>query len=398
MRTLLLLLLAPLAGIADDIAVTADFPNGSCRVEEIDQKARIIKFQPTTHKDRGWVCWWYLKVTGVPKGETVTLDLGSNTSFATPGRAMFSTDNKTWKHTAPGKKVNGRMIYQHVVDSDTIWFAWGPPFTLEDANQLLKKCAERNKHATIFELAKSADGRSVPAIKIEEPGVKDSERLGIWIQARQHAWESGGSWVGKGLIDWLLSDDDAATALRKKSTIIFVPIMDVDNVERGAGGKNQVPHDHNRDWIEQPVFPAVLAAQKKITEMHQAGRMDFFIDLHNPAPDDGMPFFFVSPPEMLTPRGRQNTDNFVTAVRKEMVGPMKLSPNTRPSGPAYDKNWKAISKNWVSELTKNHAVSVTLETTWNSINSTAEGYQKVGEQLGRGMERYFREPTREPVK
>jgi hypothetical protein len=388
-----MVLLTQLVAFGDDLSVRADFPSGSANVESIDQKTRTIRFAPTTHKDRGWVCWWYFKLDGATKGETITLDLGGGNAFALPDQAMVSVDNKTWKHTKPGKRADGRIVYQHPVEAETVWFAWGPPFTLDDASQLLEECKKKSKHATIFELAKSKDGRGVSALRIEEPGV-EKNRLGIWIQARQHAWESGGSWVGKGLIEWLLSDDAAARDLRQKATIIFVPIMDVDNVERGAGGKNQVPHDHNRDWIETPVHPEVVAAQKLIAQMHAAGRFDLFIDLHNPGPSDRQPFFFVAPPDLLSAKGRQNVDAFLVAAQKEITGPLKLAPTPRLSGPNYDKNWKAISKNWVTELTKNHAVAVTLETSWNTPHSTQDGYLRVGKELGLAIERYFREPTR----
>ena len=80
---------------------------------------------------------------------------------------------------------------------------------------------------------------------------------GVWIQARQHAWESGSSWVGKGLLDWAVSQDPLAVQLRRSTTIHFVPIMDVDSVAEGAGGKDAVPRVHNRDWDASPVYPEV---------------------------------------------------------------------------------------------------------------------------------------------
>ena len=72
----------------------------------------------------------------------------------------------------------------------------------------------------------------------------------------------------------------AAETLRKRALITIIPIMDVDNVERGAGGKNQKPHDHNRDWWDMSVWPEVQAAMKQIAEagagvilyMRQEGR------------------------------------------------------------------------------------------------------------------------------
>lgn len=379
---------------AADLKVVADFPGGSARVEGIDQKTRTVRIVPTPHADRGWVCWWYFKLEGVEKGETITLDVGGGV-WATPDQAAVSTDDKAWKHTAAGKReAKDRIVFRHTAEADTLWFAWGPPFTLRHARELIDAATKANKHATAFELCQSKDGHAVPGLKVEEPGVPDADRLGIWVNARQHAWESGSSWVCRGFVEWLLSDDEAAKALRKKATVYVVPIMDVDNVERGAGGKNQKPHDHNRDWTGKAVHPEVRAAMKRLGEMHAAGRLDLFLDLHNPAAGDKTPFFFVPPPELLAQRGRDNLDRFLTAARKEMVGPPAVSAKPRESGANYDPMWKAISKNWVAAETKGGAVAVTLETSWNTRYGTTDGYRLVGKELARAVELYLRESPR----
>ncbi|MCS6851028.1 MAG: M14 family zinc carboxypeptidase [Gemmataceae bacterium] len=389
----LLSLIVPLPAAAE-LKVVADFPNGSARVEAIDQQTRTIRVLPYPHLDRGWVCWWYFKVEGIQPGDTISLDVGGGV-WATPERASFSTDNRTWKHTAPGERQKDRITYRQRVDATTAWFAWGPPFTLKDAQELVQRWATQSPHATAFELTRSKEGRVVPGLRVAQQGVKDEERLGIWVNARQHAWESGSSWVCKGFIDWLLSDEPAAETLRRKASVAIIPIMDVDNVERGAGGKNQKPHDHNRDWSDEAVWPEVQAAIKEITALNQAGRFDLFVDLHNPDAGSRNPFFVVPPTELLSPVRRQNLDSFLHACRAEMTGPLTLSPTSRQHGAKYDpKNWRRISKNWVCTHSRDHVVAVCLETSWNTPHSTTEGYQRVGRELGRGIERYFRESRR----
>jgi hypothetical protein len=45
-------------------------------------------------------------------------------------------------------------------------------------------------------------------------------------------------WVAQGFAEWLLSDRDADAAwLRQHGEVFIVPIMDVDNVATGNGGK-----------------------------------------------------------------------------------------------------------------------------------------------------------------
>ena len=391
--TCCLFLVLPAAAAAADLKVVGDFPGGSARVEGIDQAARVIRVQPYPHAERGWVCWWYFKIEGIEPGETITIDL-SGGAFATGDRAFLSFDNRDWKQTEAGQRAKERITYKVRIDAKEAWFAWGPPYLLKHANDAVQAAAKKSPHATAFELCKSKEGKPVPALRISQPGVKDEERLGIWINARQHAWEAGASWVCQGLIDWLVSDDPAAEALRKKAAITIVPIMDVDNVERGAGGKNQKPHDHNRDWSDQPVWTEVQAAIKQIGELNKAGRFDLFLDLHNPGPGDRQPFFFVPAPELLQPQSRRNLDSFLAAARKEITGPLKLADKPKETGAAYDANWQKISGNWVAKNSRDHVVACCLETAWNTPQSTADNYKTVGKQLGQAIERYFREPTR----
>ncbi|HZZ73292.1 MAG TPA: M14-type cytosolic carboxypeptidase [Pirellulales bacterium] len=376
-----------------ELKVTSDFSGGSGLVEKIDQAARLIRLTPTPHPDRGWAVWWYLKITGIRAGETITLDVG-DAPWATPDRAQYSLDNAAWKQTGIAQRAGKRFIYRQKIEADHAWFAWGPPFTYEDAVALAKQSEKDCPHAAALELCRSLENRAVPAIRIFEPGTKNEDRYGIYITARQHAWESGGSWVCRGLTEWLLSQDAAAEALRKKAIIYIVPVMDVDNVAIGAGGKEQKPQDHNRDWTEKPHFPAVAAAQKKIRELDEAGTFDFFIDLHNPGPNDRAPVFYVAPRDILTSAGAQNLDRFIRIARQEITGPLAYKGEVRESGANYDRHWEAISKNWVTRHTRPHVVALTLETCWNTSNSTTAGYLQIGKELGVTIEKYFRTAPR----
>ena len=376
---------------AGEIQVSTDFSGGSAEVMEIDQAKRLVRIKPTAHKDRGWVCWWYIKLSGLTSGETITLDVG-DAPWATPDRAMFSLDNKTWQHTSPGQRTGKRITYQETVNAEECWFAWGPPFVVEDARTLVEDIAKKSPYAEAFELCKTRAGRPVPALIVKQKGVPDAERRGVWVQARQHAWESGSSWVCRGFTEWLISEDPQAEALRKQAVITIVPIMDIDNVAIGAGGKNQVPQDHNRDWSDDPHWNSVRAAQKRIREMDENGRFDMFIDLHNPGANARNPYFYIPPRDLMSKKSQANLTRFLAAARLEITGPLTYKGEIQESGASYDKNWTKISKNWVHVNTKDHVVAVTLETAWNTPNSTTEGYQTVGRQLGRAVERFLRTP------
>ena len=407
------LLFAATAGRAE-LTVSSDFENGSAVVDGIDQATGTIRIHPAGDPQRGWPCWWYFRVDGVELGRTLFVEIDRTTGllpsetgagnegkplnpvWSQPAQAVFSTDGgETWRRTETGKSNAGRMRYAAKVDAASVLFAWGPPFTPTDGAELIQQAvAEHPEFVQAFELAKTREGRAVPAAVVRAGKKPDAERYGIWVQARQHAWESGGSWVGVGLFRWLISDDPRAVALREQAVVYYVPVMDVDSVATGNGGKGQKPNDHNRDWSAKPHFPEVAAAQKFIRTLSDEGRFDFFVDLHNPGAGEPKPYFFTAPHEELSELGRRNLERFVTAARTEINGPLPLEPKQKTSGANYSSKWREISKNWVVFNTRPHVVAVTLETAWNTPNSTAAGYSTVGKQLGLAIERYLRESPR----
>lgn len=382
--------LATLTQVRADIAVNIDFPGGSAEIRSIDQENAVVSLDPTDHPDKGWRCWWYAELTGLPVDRPFTLEVG-DAPWATPDRPTYSIDGgKTWLLGPAGERDGKRMRYLMELGREEALVAWGPPFVPSDAKKLVDRVAESSFRIDSFSLCETREGNPTPAIR-SYPPTPDATTPLVWLHARQHAWESGASWVAQGFADWLISDDPAAARLRDTAEVVLVPIMDIDNVARGAGGKNQLPQDHNRDWTDQPHWRGVAAAQKELKAAADDGRLAVFIDLHNPGPSDRFPYFYVPPATSLTPPARQNLSDFLVIAKQEMTGPLRFMGRAAVSGEKYDpKAWKSISKNWVAHL-GTPAISVTLETAWNTPSSHTEGYQTVGRQLGKAIVRYLEE-------
>ena len=60
--------------------------------------------------------------------------------------------------------------------------------------------------------------------------------------------------------------------------IIAVPFVDYDGAAAGDQGKSRAPHDHNRDYIDQPVWRTTAA----IMEMAKHEDIRLALDLHAP--------------------------------------------------------------------------------------------------------------------
>jgi len=56
-----------------------------------------------------------------------------------------------------------------------------------------------------------------------------------------------------------------------------------------------------------------------------------------------------------------------------------------------------MSSGWVREHVSERAISVTLETAWNSRLMTQDGYQRVGRQLGETLAAWLREHPDQPA-
>ena len=287
------------------------------REVEIDEATRSISFMPGGDPVRGWPCWWFFRVNGITPGETITLRLRDSTvtvakpgappqkplasSWAMPTQAAFSIDGETWLHTEKGTRQDEWMIYTLKPEAASVFVAWGPPYTPSTAPKFVRAMSEKSPHAKATELCRSRGDRAVPMLHIQEGERTPEQRFGVWVQARQHAWESGLSWVAQGFAEWLLSDATDAAWLRQHAEIFIVPIMDVDNTATGNGGKDAQPQDHNRDWSAQPHWNEIIAAQRKVGDLIAAGRMDVFLDLHNPASDDPTLFDILSPELLKEP-------------------------------------------------------------------------------------------------
>jgi hypothetical protein len=352
-------------------------------------------------------------VDGIEKDATLTFEVvGSDrpipqaggyqgrplsSDWATPKRAAVSFDGVTWQHTELGEKRPNGMLWRVKATGPTVWLAWGPPFTPHDASALVKELVDGHSFAEAFPLARTREGRDVPAVRMHTGGAAGADCFGVWVEARQHAWESGGSWVCRGFAEWLAGADEAARWLREHAEVFIVPIMDLDHVATGDGGKEALPQDHNRDWSDAPHWPEVAAAQKRLAALASEHRLDVFLDLHNPAAGDLGSYFYTGEDSLLQAAGLRQRQRFLTLAREHLTGPIPYDPKTRSSGAGYHPLWRQISNNWVSVHGHPHTVALCLETAWNTPASTSEGYLATGRQLAATVAAYLRENPRNPV-
>lgn len=383
--------------------VITDFEGGNAEVVRLDQATRTMRIMPALREGRGWPCWWFFKLDGLTAGESFTLEVQAQTqpfreknvlsaAWCQPKHAWLSSDGETWTPSDAGTLSTDKvMVYTIKAPAAQMSLAWGPPFVPSDAEKLLAEIAAKLPEAKRFELAKTRGGRAVNGIRIGDENAPHQ----VWIGSRHHAWEAGGSQVGRGFIRWYASDE--AKPLRAQTCLHYIPIMDVDNAAVGAGGKEAVPRDHNRDWSAEPVYPEVAAAQRMISEIHAKHGLDVYIDLHNPGATD--PIFFFGPFafERMTGIEQRNYQRWMDLAAANIIDPRKVESKYRfATYVTTDEERGRMSSGWVRANTAPFTISVTLETGWNSPLMSVEGYSKIGAGLGRALAAYIGEnPRRE---
>jgi hypothetical protein len=379
----------------------ADFPGGAADVLRVDPASRTVRLK--VPDQTGWRAWWYLRIDGTSPGETVRVEVEDKNTLedkkCRPVRAVYSEDRRDWKFTGPGRSVKedgatgATMAYEAKANGPAIWFAWYVPFVSSDAEAMARKAEKACPEAKRFELCRSEGGLSVVGLRVAAGHPSSPARPAVWIQARQHAWEVSGSWTVAGIVEWLVSDDPRAKALRAKADVTVIPNMNVDYVERGLSGKNYKPHDLNRDWTDKPIWNAVRAAMAELKQLDEAGQLKLFLDLHAPGWGWGGVEYWTDDVNQLTPLRKERVLRLIACMKEDWSGTNELWSLNGPIDPKYTKRLP-ISTNWVKANTREEVVGGALEIPV----APPKGFQgdppaphlALGRRLGLAIERFFR--------
>lgn len=242
--------------------------------------------------------WFYFRVDGA-KGRELTITL---TDFVgeyndKPGACpmgpdivpVFSDDGRQWKHFEDAQvkwdETKKEVTLTFVPAGESIWIAHIPPYTPANLQRLLDdlKGAAR---ARVEVIGKTVQGRDLHLITVTDPEVSDAGKKVVWLQARQHAWEAGTSYVMEGALRFITSDDAAARELCRKVIFKFTPMVDVDGCAGGKVRFNANGFDVNRHWTQVDLrhkeflekMPEIWYTKKAIVS---AGRIDLLLNLHN---------------------------------------------------------------------------------------------------------------------
>jgi hypothetical protein len=206
-------------------------------------------------------------------------------------RPVFSYDNERWRHfeDLAWDDVKKEATITLTPEQDTVWIAHQQPYTHAKLLRLLADL-DHSPHARIEVIGKTVQGRDLHLVTVTDFSIPDDRKKTVWLQARQHAWESGTSFTMEGALKFVASDDPQARELRRKVVFKFTPMMDPDG---SAGGKvrfNANGYDVNRHWDEVDLrnkeilrlMPEIWYVKKTLFAYVDSGRrIDVMVNLHN---------------------------------------------------------------------------------------------------------------------
>ena len=122
-------------------------------------------------------------------------------------------------------------------DSDTVYIAHDYPYTYTDLQNYLADITTdpvKSKMIKSRILCKSLAGNSIHILTVSNPSKNsqsdDRKKKMILITARIHPGESNGSWMMKGFLDFVLSNDSDANTLRDNFIFKVIPMLNPDGV------------------------------------------------------------------------------------------------------------------------------------------------------------------------
>ena len=178
--------------------------------------------------------------------------------------------------------------YKFEHDNDTVYFAYCLPYTytdlMHDIYEIESDPAKRNI-CSRKTLCKTLAGNECDVLTItEKAGFEEmKKKKAIIISARVHPGEVVGSWMMRGVMQFLTNvESEEAKMLREKFIFKVIPMLNPDGVINGNYRCSLAGCDLNRRWKtpHKNLHPTIYATKRLIKDLHDERGLSLFVDLH----------------------------------------------------------------------------------------------------------------------
>lgn len=255
------------------LSVSRPFDGGNIRLVAIDGDRIDLEIEQDRQSE--FYQWFYFRVTGAA-GRALELRLLNGAGAAYPHgwdgyRGCMSYDREEWRRIDTSYE-EGVLTMRATPSSDSVWFAYFAPYTVERHHDLVAEAAAA-PGVEYRSLGRTLDGQEIDCLRL--PGGP----LQVWLYARQHPGETMAEWWMEGALERLLDDMDPVTRrLREQATFHIVPNLNPDGSRRGHLRTNAAGVNLNREW-HAPSLEKSPEVHHALEEMKRTG-VDFAIDVH----------------------------------------------------------------------------------------------------------------------
>ncbi|OHT01395.1 Clan MC, family M14, Zinc carboxypeptidase-like metallopeptidase [Tritrichomonas foetus] len=244
--------------------------------------------------------WFYFQIKNIKKEIKYTFIISGFHKFG----GVFTSGSKVFVYSEQNAKATGTSWYRDGTnyqfgitqksetdkrstlqfqmkfnyDNDTVYFAYGIPYTYSDLLNYIQKWQKSSNQIFAHEiLCKSYGGRDCPMLTITNRSIPANKKEYLMFTGRCHPGESNGSVVLHGLIEFFLSTTQSAQYLRNHYIIVIVPMINIDGVIEGYYRICQCGHDLNRMWTtpDPNKHPIVYHTKQLLAKLKPKVYIDF---------------------------------------------------------------------------------------------------------------------------
>lgn len=252
--------------------IISDFAGGNIIVDSIEESeilnSTTIRLRQDIRDSSSWWFWWNFAVTDVKPGRQLVFVFTDGDVVSTYGPAV-SYDGINYAIGGDAVFISEQSFcYMFTGEHERVYFAFSLPYTVSHFERFFADKLSEKSGVVREVLTISEQGREVPVVRI------GSGSENVIFACRHHCCESPASYVLEGAMGMLTK----SAALCGKYTFHIFPFVDIDGVENGDQGKDRKPHDHNRDYTDEPIYNFTKAMYRYVENME----VKAYIDLHSP--------------------------------------------------------------------------------------------------------------------
>jgi hypothetical protein len=289
---------------ANNIVLDANFDSGSIGPYTINGNVIDLTLQTDqiSNNTDDYTYWVNFKLSNV-LGQEITLNLTGIDAvpfLAQQGQdrqIVYSCDGETWNRFtqyAYSTANAGTYTINQTFVCDEVQIATFFPFSYVRMQDFIDTVS-LSEWATQTLLGSSLQGRDIDLITITNTGIPASTKKHIYIVGRHHAAETSSSHMLEGLINFMISSDPDAEAMRDNFVWHIVPMLNADGVSVGNSRATSELRDPNRDWGNNET-DAINIARSHLGSINSSFGVDMFIDWHSQMNDLRWSNFVYSPP------------------------------------------------------------------------------------------------------